>query len=345
MPTRQICPDTEQADSESDAVSLDDVRAAATRIARLIHRTPVVTSRRFNDSIGGHEVFFKCESFQKAGSFKFRGASNAIASLSPEQLQRGVVTHSSGNHAGALACAAHVAGTPCWVVMPAGSSPVKRAAVLAYGGRVVTCENNERARTAVADEVQRDTGANMVPPYDDTRIIAGQGTAALELIDQVPGLDMVLAPVGGGGLLAGTCIAARKSQPHIRVIAAEPAGADDAWQSFRAGHRIPLTHPDTIADGLRTSVGHLNWPIIRRHVERVVTVTDAEIVAAMRMFWMLTKCMIEPSSAVPVAALLQKSFFASALPERSATANPSTGKLRIGVIISGGNVDLDNLPW
>lgn len=318
---------------EAPSLGLADVMAAAKRLQNLVHRTPVLVNRTINQRAGGHEIFFKCEHLQKTGSFKFRGASHAIACLAPEELARGVVTHSSGNHAGALACAAQRAGIPAWVVMPRGSNPVKRNAVLAYGGQVVTCDNNEQARMEVAQRVQADTGANLVPPFDDPRIIAGQGTATLELIEEVPDLDVVIAPVGGGGLLAGTALAARGICDQIRVIAAEPAGANDAWQSFQQHRRIPLTSVATIADGLRTSLGLLNWPIIQRLVECVVTISEAEIIETTRMFWMLTKSIIEPSSAVAVAALFQSPL--TELPRPS----------RIGVILSGGNVDFDHLPW
>jgi threonine dehydratase len=315
-------------------VTFADVVAAAGRIEGLVHRTPVVTSARLNQFAGGHQLFLKCENLQRTGSFKVRGATHAIACLDPADRARGVVTHSSGNHAQALACAARAAGLPAWVVMPAGSSAVKQAAVLGYGGRVISCANNERSRIAVAAQVEQDTGANLIPPFDDARIIAGQGTAALELLEQVPDLDLVIAPVGGGGLLAGTCLAVHgKSAGRVPIYAAEPAGAADAWQSFQQGERIPLREAKTIADGLRTSVGLLNWPIIREHVRAVVTVEDAEIVAAMRACWINTKLVIEPSSAVPLAALRKPPF--TELP----------GPQRIGVIISGGNVDLDALPW
>jgi threonine dehydratase len=320
--------------AEATPVTLADIEAAARRIEALVHRTPVISSTRLNQFAGGHQLFLKCENLQRTGSFKFRGATNAVAGLDPAIRDRGVVTHSSGNHAQALACAAQQAGLPAWVVMPVGSSAVKQAAVLGYGGRVISCANNEPSRVAVATQVQQDTGANLIPPFDDARIIAGQGTAALELLEQVPDLDLVIAPVGGGGLLAGTCLAVQgKSAGRIPVYAAEPAGAADAWQSLRAHERVPLKEARTIADGLRTSLGLLNWPIIERHIREVVTVEDAETVAAMRACWTNTKLLIEPSSAVPIAALLKPPFTTMPRPQR------------IGVIISGGNVDLDQLPW
>ena len=316
----------------SETISLENVRQAAGRIAGHAHRTPVITNRTINELVG-LQIFFKCENLQRTGSFKFRGACNAVAMMTAEELKRGVVTHSSGNHAGAIACAARQFGTTATVVMPVGSNAVKKAAVIHYGGNVVECENNEAARTATADRIVTETGANLIPPFDDARIIAGQGTAALEILDEVPDLDCIMAPVGGGGLLAGTCIAAKKLRADIRVFAAEPDGANDAWQSLQKQERIPLQTASTIADGLRTSLGHLNWPIIQSTVEDIVTVSDEEIVIAMRQFWMFTKLIIEPSSAVPLAAL-RKSPFKSMEPQT-----------KVGIILSGGNVDLDRLPW
>jgi len=321
-----------QPNSVADTISIDQIYQAAVRIGGHAHRTPVVTNRTFNQ-LSGLQVFFKCENLQRTGSFKFRGACNAVAMLSAAQLTHGVVTHSSGNHAAAIACAARQFGARATVVMPAGSNAVKKAAVIRYGGKVVECENNEAARIATADKVVRETGANLIPPFDDARIIAGQGTAALELLDEVPDLDIVMAPVGGGGLIAGTCIAARAQKPGIRIFAAEPEGANDAWQSFQKQERVPLQSANTVADGLRTSLGLLNWPIIQAGVEDIVTVSDVEIVAAMRQFWMLTKLIIEPSSAVPVAALQKPPF------------DGMDQSTKIGIILSGGNVDPDHLPW
>jgi threonine dehydratase/serine racemase len=314
------------------AASIDDVRAAARRIAGRAHRTPVATCATI-DALAGRAVFFKCEHLQKVGAFKFRGACNAVALLTEEQASRGVVTHSSGNHAQALALAARMRGIPAHIVMPRGSAAVKRQAVEGYGAHVIDCEPTLAAREATAVRVQQETGAIFIHPYDDSWIIAGQGTAALELLEQVPALDAVVAPVGGGGLLSGTCIAARAVSPKTRLFAAEPRGADDAARSLAAGRLIPQTNPQTIADGLRASLGELTWPIIRDHVERVVTVGEEQIIAAMRLAWERAKLLIEPSAAVALAAVLAEEFRAVG------------GIERVGVMLSGGNVDLSALPF
>jgi threonine dehydratase len=316
----------------SYAADLEDVRAAARRIAGFAHRTPVATCATL-DRLAGRSLFFKCEHLQKAGAFKFRGACNAVMKLAPETAARGVVTHSSGNHAGALALAAKLRGIPAHVVMPRNASPVKRRAVEGYGGRVIECEPTLAAREATAAAVLAETGGVLVPPYDHPDIIAGQGTTALELLEQAPGLDALVAPVGGGGLVAGLCIAGRGLAPALRVFAAEPAGADDAARSKAAGVLIPQTGPRTIADGLLTSLGERTWPVLRDQVEKVVTVTEEEIVAAMRLAWERAKLLIEPSAAVAVAAVLSQEFRAL------------RGLERIGVVLSGGNVNLDALPW
>jgi threonine dehydratase/serine racemase len=312
--------------------TLEDVRAAARRIADRVHRTPVITGQAL-DARAGRKLFFKCENLQKVGAFKFRGACHAISRLAPEAAARGVVTHSSGNHAQALALAAKLAGIAAHVVMPRTASPPKRRAVEDYGARVVLCEPTLEAREITAAEVLRETGGTLIPPYDHPDIIAGQGTAALELLEDVPDLDAVVAPVGGGGLLAGTAIAARGIDERIRVFAAEPAGADDAARSMAAGRLVPQTAPNTIADGLLTSLGEWTWPVIRDRVEAVVTVEDEAIVEAMRFFWERTKLIIEPSSAVAVAAVVGERF------------RGMEGMERVGVILSGGNVDLERLPW
>ncbi len=314
------------------AADLQDVRAAARRIAGLAHRTPVATCATL-DRLAGRSLFFKCEHLQKAGAFKFRGACNAVVKLPPEVAARGVVTHSSGNHAGALALAAKLRGIPAHVVMPRNASPVKRRAVEDYGGRVVECEPTLEARETTAAAVLAETGGVLVPPYDHPDVIAGQGTAALELLEQVHGLDALVAPVGGGGLMAGLCIAGKGLAPALRVFAAEPAGADDAARSKAAGVLVPQTGPRTIADGLLTSLGERTWPVLRDQVEKVVTVTEEEIVAAMRLAWERAKLLIEPSAAVAVAAVLGQEFRALA------------GLERVGVVLSGGNVNLDALPW
>jgi threonine dehydratase/serine racemase len=308
------------------------LQAAAQRLAGLAHRTPVQTCTTL-DRLAGRELFFKCEHLQKAGAFKFRGAANAVGRLAADVAVRGVVTHSSGNHAGALALAARLRGIPAHVVMPVNSSPVKRRAVEGYGGRVIECAATLAAREETAAAVLAETGGTLIPPYDHPDVIAGQGTVALELFEQVPGLDALVAPVGGGGLVAGVALAAQALRPSVRVFAAEPAGADDAARSKAAGQFLPQTGPQTLADGLRTSLGELTWPVLRDLVERVVTVDEAAIVAAMRLAWERAKLLIEPSAAVAVAAVLADEF--RALP----------GLRRVGVVLSGGNVNLDELPW
>ena len=314
------------------AADLSAVQAAARRLAGRAHRTPVATCATL-DHLAGRALFFKCEHLQKSGSFKFRGACNAVFGLSDEADARGVVTHSSGNHAQALALAARLRGVPAHVVMPSNASPVKRRAVEGYGGRVVECAPNLAARESAAAAVIAETGGTLIPPYDHAAVIAGQGTAALELLEQVPDLDAVVAPVGGGGLVSGVCIVAKALRPSVRVFAAEPAGADDAARSKAAGQLIPQTGPKTIADGLLTSLGERTWPVIRDQVERVVTVGEEEIVAAMRLAWERAKLLIEPSSAVAIAAVLSDEF------------KSLQGMKRVGVVLSGGNVNLDELPW
>ncbi len=313
-------------------VTLDDVHAAATRLAGVAHRTPVVRCAAL-DRLAGRRLVFKCENLQRVGAFKFRGAWNAVAQLPVDVAARGVVTHSSGNHAQALALAARLRGIAAHIVMPASAPSVKRRAVEEYGGRVVSCEPTLDAREATAAAVIAETGASFVHPYDDPRVIAGQGTAVLELLEEVPDLDAVIAPVGGGGLLGGTAVAVRGVAPQVRVFAAEPLGADDAARSKRAGRWIPQTAPNTIADGLLTSLGRHTWPLLRDLVERVLTVGDDEIVRAMRGLFERAKLVVEPSAAVALAAVSSEEF--RALP----------GMTNVGVILSGGNVDLDRLPW
>ncbi len=319
-----------------ESVTHADVHAAANRIAGVAHRTPVMTCGML-DELAGRKLFFKCENFQKVGAFKFRGALNAVSQLSSDDASRGVVTHSSGNHAQALALAAKMRGVPAFIVMPGSASPVKRVAVEGYGAKVILCEPTLEARETTAAEVQQRTGATFIHPYDHPHIIAGQGTATLELIEQSrelgSELDAIIAPVGGGGLLSGTCIAVSESDPRPRIFAAEPLGADDAARSFAAGKLIPQTGPDTIADGLLTSLGELTWPIIRDHVERIVTVSEEQIVAAMRLLWERAKLLIEPSSAVVLAAVLSNPF------------REVEGVKSLGLILSGGNVNLDKLPF
>jgi threonine dehydratase/serine racemase len=314
------------------AVDLAAVREAAARIAGFVHRTPVMTSETL-DRFAGRRLFFKCENLQKVGAFKYRGATNAVRKLTEEEAARGVVTHSSGNHAQALALAARVRGTPAYIVMPKTATPVKKAAVEGYGGIVTLCEPTLEAREQTAAEIVERTGATLIPPYDHADVIAGQGTAALELLEDVPDLDAIITPVGGGGLLSGVCIAARGVKPGIRVFGAEPLGADDAARSMAAGTLIPQTAPNTIADGLLTSLGQLTWPIIRDKVERVFTVTDDQIRAAMRLVWERMKLVIEPSAAVGVAVVLSDEF------------RGLTGIDRVGVVLCGGNVALDKMYW
>jgi threonine dehydratase len=309
------------------AIDLAAVREAAARIAGFVHRTPVMTSETI-DRLAGRRVFFKCENLQKIGAFKYRGATNAVRRLTDAQAAKGVVTHSSGNHAQALALAARVRGIPAYIVMPRTAPAVKKAAVEDYGGIVTLCEPTLEARERTAAEVVAKTGGTLIPPFDHPDVIAGQGTAALELLEDVPDLDAVVSPVGGGGLLSGVCIAARGINPAIRVIGAEPLGADDAARSKAAGKLIPQTGPNTIADGLLTSLGELTWPIIRDQVERIVTVTDDQIRAAMRLVWERMKLVVEPSGTVGLAAVLSDEFKALA------------GIRKVGVIFSGGNVPL-----
>jgi threonine dehydratase len=287
-----------------------------------------MTSRTL-DARAGATIVFKCENFQRIGAFKARGAHNAVLSIPADSLSCGVVTHSSGNHGAALALAARNAGTRAYVAMPRNAPKAKIASVERLGGNIVFCESTLPAREACCAEIQARTGATLVHPYDDWRVIAGQGTAALELLDEVPGLDAVVAPVGGGGLLAGTAIVCAAS--GVDVHGAEPAEADDAYRSLVSGARQPLESANTIADGLRASLGERPFEVIRRHVRGITTVSEDEIVSAMRLVWEVMKIVIEPSSAVPVAAMLSGRM-------------PLAGK-RVGVILTGGNVDLDALPW
>ena len=314
------------------AVTLADVRAAATRIADVVHRTPVMTCETL-DRLAGRRLFFKCENLQKAGAFKFRGATNAVLNLSDAEAARGVVTHSSGNHAQALALAARMRGIPAYIVMPRTAPAVKKAAVEGYGGIVTECEPTLAARETTVAEVAARTGAVLIPPYDHPDVIAGQGTAVLELLEEVPHLDAVITPVGGGGLLSGVCIAGRGIEPTLRVFGAEPLGADDAARSKAANQLLPQTGPNTIADGLLTSLGQLTWPVIRDQVERVFTVTDDQIRAAMRLVWERMKLIVEPSGTVGAAVALSDEF--KSLKDVNA----------VGIIFSGGNVSLDKLYW
>jgi threonine dehydratase len=315
------------------AATLADIRDAAARIEPHAHRTPVMTCSTL-DSWTGRQLFFKCEIFQKVGAFKFRGACNAVMKLSDEVARRGVVTHSSGNHAQALALAARMREIAAHIVMPKNSNPVKIRAVEGYGARVVLCEPNQQSREGTAQRIADDIGATLIPPYNHPDIIAGQGTVALELLEQQPDLDAIIAPIGGGGLFSGICVAARGIKSSIQIFAAEPAGADDAFRSMNTGILQPQDKPNTIADGLLTAMGDLTWPIVRDHVTRIITVNDQQIIQAMRHVWERMKIIIEPSAAVPVAVALSDDF--KTVPNEVQ---------RVGIVLSGGNVDLDHLPW
>jgi threonine dehydratase len=312
------------------SATLTNIYQAAERIRPYAHRTPILTCASLEEQVGAR-VFMKCENLQKVGAFKFRGACNAVFSLTNEEAARGVVTHSSGNHAQALALAARMRGIPAYIVMPENAPAVKKAAVAGYGGQITFCGPTLKARETTTEQVVEKTGATVIHPYNDYRVIVGQGTAALELLEEIPDLDVVIAPVGGGGLLSGTAIAAKGTSPNIRVIAAEPEMADDAYRSLQAGHIIPSENPKTIADGLLTSLGDKTFSIIREYVEQIVPVSEAGILAAMKFIWERAKIVIEPSAAVPVALLWERKIDLSGL--------------RVGVILSGGNVDLDRLPW
>ena len=312
------------------ALDLDRIGAAHERIRARIHRTPVLTSERLN-AASGVSLFFKCENFQKIGAFKARGATNAVFALDDATARRGVATHSSGNHGAAVARAARLRGVPAHIVMPSNSAKVKIRAIEGYGAQVVFCEPTENAREVTCAEVIKKTGATLIHSFENEHVIAGQGTAAVELLEDVPELDVIICPVGGGGLLSGTAIAAKSMRPQIKVIAVEPANADDAAQSFRAGRRLVTEKKFTIADGLRTNVGERTFPIIRRYVDDIVTVSEQAIVSAMRTIWETMKIIIEPSAAVPYAAILENKIDVN-------------GK-RAGMILTGGNVDLDALPW
>jgi threonine dehydratase len=308
----------------------DDVLAAHDRIRPHIHRTPILTSSYFND-LTGAELFFKCENFQKAGAFKARGASNAVFGLSDEQAGRGVATHSSGNHGLSLSYAAGRRGIKATVVMPRTAPDAKKAAVRGYGGTVVECEPSTSSREAVFAQVVAESGADFVHPYNDPRVIAGQATCSKEMIEDLGELDMFVAPIGGGGMISGSCLTLSTISPKTKIIAAEPKNADDAYRSFKAGHIIADDAPNTVADGLKVPLKDLTWHFVSNHVSDILLATEEEIVDAMRLTWQRMKIVMEPSCAVPLAVILKnKDVFA--------------GK-RVGVVITGGNVDLDKLPW
>ena len=308
----------------------DDVGVAHDRIQPYIHRTPVLTSSYFN-GLTGAELFFKCENYQKAGAFKVRGASNAVFGLDDEQAKKGVATHSSGNHGLSLSYAAGRRGITATVVMPRTAPEAKKQAIRGYGGTVVECEPSTTSREAVFAEVVAETGADFIHPYNDPRVIAGQGTCSKELVEDIGSLDAVIAPIGGGGMISGSCLTLSNISPETEIYAAEPLNADDACRSFKAGHIIADDAPETVADGLKVPLKDLTWHFVSNHVTDILTATEEEIVDAMYLTWQRMKIVMEPSSAVPLAVILK---------------NPDTfaGK-RVGVIITGGNVDLKKLPW
>lgn len=308
----------------------DDVLAAHARIEPHIHRTPVLTSSTL-DALTGASLFFKCENFQKAGAFKVRGASNAVFGLSDADAARGVATHSSGNHALSLSYAAGRRGIPCAVVMPRTAPQAKKDAVRGYGGTITECEPSTTSREEVFARVQAQTGADFVHSYNDPRVIAGQATCSRELMEQVEGLEQIIAPIGGGGMISGTCLTLSAIAPKVQIYAAEPEQADDAFRSLRAGHIIADDAPNTVADGLKVPLKDLTWHFVKSRVTDILTASEQEIIDAMRLTWARMKIVIEPSCAVPLATILK---------------NPEVFRgRRVGVIITGGNVDLDKLPW
>jgi threonine dehydratase len=317
-------------ETQSSAPDLDAIRAARQRISRYVHRTPVMTSQSI-DAIAGAKIFFKCENLQRTGSFKMRGAANAVFSLSPDEAKNGVAAPSSGNHAAALSLAASTRGIPAYIVMPSNSSQAKKRAVEFYGGQITECEPNMASRESTAAEVLARTGARLVHPYNDPQVIAGQATAAAELLEDVPDLDFMLAPVSGGGLLGGTSIASKSLCPRIRVVGSEPRNADDAYRSLASGRIENASPGHTIADGLRAVLCPLTFRILRANVDEIVLVDEEEIIAAMRLIWERMKILVEPSGAVAAAGAIYRKIAAE-------------GK-KVGVILSGGNLDLDNLPF
>jgi len=325
--------------SQPQKPTWDAIEAAHVRIAPRIHRTPVLRSATL-DAMCGAELFFKCENLQKTGSFKIRGATNAIFSLSDEEASRGIVTHSSGNHAAAVSCAAAWRGIPAWIVMPKNAPAVKCKAVEAYGGKITFCEPKVSARNEAAARIQAETGAVMIHPYDDDLIIAGQATAAKELLEETGELDALLAPVSGGGLLSGSALSAKHIQPEIRVHGCEPAKADDAYRSIETGTLQSLESSDTIADGLRASLAPRTFAILRKQLAGIFLVSEEEIVCAMALIWERLKVVTEPSSAIAFAPLLKPETI-QLIPRHCSSA----GKLKIGIILSGGNVDLRSLPF
>ena len=314
------------------AASMDDVIAASKRIEGHGHRTPILTNKTI-DELTGKKIFFKCENFQKIGAFKFRGGWNTISSLSGEEASKGVCTHSSGNHAQAVAYAAMKRNIPAHIVMPRNAPKVKIQAVEGYRANITLCEPTLKARRETLEKIAKKTGAYVVHPFNEPKVIAGQGTCAMEMIEDIGDLDAICAPIGGGGLMSGTCIAARSMLPNVRLFGAEPKGADDAYQSLKKGKLIPQNNPKTICDGLLTSMGENTWNILKDHLEDIITVSDEEVVTAMKLIWERMKIIIEPSCATPLAAVLT--------PEFRELENIET----IGIILTGGNVDLSKLPF
>lgn len=314
----------------SQEPDFEDILRAAVQLRRFAHRTPIFTSDTLDEETSGM-FFLKAENLQKAGAFKFRGATHAVQSLSEEEARRGVVTHSSGNHGGALALAARQRGIPAYVVMPENSTRVKRAAVAGYGAHITLCPPTDEDRRVTAARVMEETGASLIHPFEDPRVVAGQGTAALELLEDVPNLNLLLLPVGGGGLAAGSALAAHGFAPECDVVAVEPEAVDDTYRSFRSGERQEVGSGQTLADGLRTSVGELTFPILQRLLTDVVVVSEDAIAHAMRWIWERMKLVVEPSAAVPLAAVFE--------------GKVEVASRRVGILLSGGNVDLDHLPW
>ncbi len=317
-------------DIEMQIPAYEDMLAAHERIKPHIRRTPIRRSA-YLDELTGAELFFKCENFQEPGAFKIRGACNAVFGLDEAQAAKGVATHSSGNHASCLSYAARLRGIPCNVVMPRTAPQAKKDTVRRYGGRITECAPSTSAREEAFARVQAETGGDFVHPYNDPRVIAGQGTCAREMMEQTGGLDIALAPIGGGGMISGTCLTLATLAPECRVIAAEPEQADDAYRSFKAGRLIADDAPKTIADGLLVPLKELTWHFVSAHVSEIYTASEQEIVDAMKLIWKHLRIVAEPSSAVPLACILKNE-------------SAFRGK-RVGVIVTGGNVDLDRLPW
>ncbi|MDB6044676.1 MAG: tdcB 2 [Gammaproteobacteria bacterium] len=316
--------------SHNTGLTWELIQEARARILGKVHRTPLMTSATL-DTQANAKLYFKCENFQKVGAFKARGATNAVFSLSDAEARNGVATHSSGNHAAALARAAKLRGIPAHIVMPNNAPKSKQASVSRYGGKIILCEPTLQARESTVERVIAETGATLIHPYNDLRVMAGQATTAVELLEDVPDLDVILCPVGGGGQLSGIAVAAKTIKPSIRVIGVEPAGADDAARSFRSGQIVQMINPRTIADGLRTSLGEKPFAEIRRYVDDIVTVSEESIIGSMRQIWEVLKIIVEPSGAVPYASLIENKL--------------DVQQQRVGLVLSGGNLDLDSLPW